>query len=335
MNIPQRLACLALCFASLAAHADDAPAKLPALAAEPGSVTISGLSSGGFMAVQFHVAHSALIRGAGVLAGGPYYCAKGSMFNATWHCMSPNFFLSAPKPEELRAEVEKQAAAKTIDAPEKLRDSRVWLLSGGHDGVVTTDVVDATHAFYLQYLPASAVLYERLPEAGHAMIAPQATTAGACEVTATPFINQCGAFDAPRRLLTHLLGALKPRAATASGELLTFDQSEFAPPQAGMAATARLYIPTGCRAGGCRLHVALHGCKQNIDTIGETYVTESGYNQWAESNRLIVLYPQTANTLNSLGCWDWFGYTGADYHTRNAPQIKAIRAMIDRLLAKP
>ena len=32
--------------------------------------SISGLSSGGYMAVQFHVAHSGTLRGAGVTAGG-------------------------------------------------------------------------------------------------------------------------------------------------------------------------------------------------------------------------------------------------------------------------
>jgi poly(3-hydroxybutyrate) depolymerase len=45
-------------------------------------ITVSGLSSGAFMAVQMHVANSATIRGAGVFAGGPYYCAKGSMMTA-------------------------------------------------------------------------------------------------------------------------------------------------------------------------------------------------------------------------------------------------------------
>ena len=38
---------------------------LPMLGAEASNVTVSGLSSGGFMAVQFHVAHSAIVKGAG------------------------------------------------------------------------------------------------------------------------------------------------------------------------------------------------------------------------------------------------------------------------------
>jgi poly(3-hydroxybutyrate) depolymerase len=41
---------------------------------DPSKVTVSGLSSGGFMAVQMHVAYSSVFSGAGIFAGGPYYC---------------------------------------------------------------------------------------------------------------------------------------------------------------------------------------------------------------------------------------------------------------------
>jgi len=35
--------------------------------------------------------------------------------------------------------------------------------------------------------------------------------------------------------------------------------------------------------------------------------------------------------FNPRGCWDWWGYTGPDYHTHTAPQIHAVKAMLDRL----
>ena len=47
-------------------------AELPALGAT--HATVSGMSSGGFMAVQMHVIYSDLFEGAGVVAGGPFYC---------------------------------------------------------------------------------------------------------------------------------------------------------------------------------------------------------------------------------------------------------------------
>ncbi|MBL8397499.1 MAG: poly(3-hydroxybutyrate) depolymerase, partial [Candidatus Accumulibacter sp.] len=68
------------------------------------------------------------------------------------------------------------------------------------------------------------------------------------------------------------------------------------------------------------------------------------YNSWADSNRLIVLYPQTVPRhgpafgslkwiTNPFSCWDWWGYTGRDYSTRHGVQIKAVRAMLERLAA--
>ena len=58
----------------------------------------------------------------------------------------------------------------------------------------------------------------------------------------------------------------------------------------------------------------------------------SGFARWADTNNIIVLFPQTAATpLNPQGCWDWWGYTGREYLTRKAPQIVAVRRMIERL----
>ena len=42
---------------------------------DPAQVSVSGLSSGAFMANQFHIAHSADIMGAAMIAGGLYGCA--------------------------------------------------------------------------------------------------------------------------------------------------------------------------------------------------------------------------------------------------------------------
>ena len=41
-----------------------------------GESSVSGLSSGAFMTVQLHLAHSASFAGAGIIAGGPFRCAE-------------------------------------------------------------------------------------------------------------------------------------------------------------------------------------------------------------------------------------------------------------------
>jgi poly(3-hydroxybutyrate) depolymerase len=333
---------LGACFGS--AMAAD---RLPALEADPSNVTVSGLSSGAFMAVQFHVAHSSIVRGAGVLAGGPYYCAQqgGVLFAVA--CMQPKPGWPIPAPEKRIHEVVDQARKGNIDGPQNLRTSRVWLLSGGKDSVVFTDVVNATSDFYQAVgVPASNILFERVRDSEHAMLNPDAKDAKACSFKGSPYLNKCGSFDAPGRLFAHLLknkGKLKPAAKTDDGEFLTFDQSEFTDEHSVMDSEAFVYIPKGCRDDDakCGVHIAFHGCGQQKEELGELYAREAGYNRWAESNKLIVLYPQAVKdyslTLegpkNPNGCWDWWGYTSVQgYHLQSALQISAVKAMLDRLI---
>jgi poly(3-hydroxybutyrate) depolymerase len=62
--------------ATLAATSASA-AALGAYNVDPDSVSVSGLSSGGFLAVQLGVAYSDIfVTGFGVFAGGPYDCAR-------------------------------------------------------------------------------------------------------------------------------------------------------------------------------------------------------------------------------------------------------------------
>lgn len=54
-----------------------AAAALSAYNVDPSSVSVSGISSGGFFAVQLGVAYSDVFPvGFGVFAGGPYDCAR-------------------------------------------------------------------------------------------------------------------------------------------------------------------------------------------------------------------------------------------------------------------
>lgn len=97
-----------------------------------------------------------------------------------------------------------------------------------------------------------------------------------------------------------------------------------------------VYVPSGCnsQSSNCRVHVSLHGCQQGRYLIGNKYVLHTGYNEVAELNNIIVIYPQaTSSLLNLFGCWDWWGYTGPYYATKLAPQMKAIKDMVDRVLS--
>ena len=304
---------------------------LQPLGAEPAGVTVSGVSSGGYMAVQMHVAHSAIVKGAGVIAAGPYYCAKGSLAKAYYNCLDPGFFVPLPATASLRAEAEAQAKAGRIDATAHLASGRAWIFYGTKDRTVSRDVVEALIAFYGAYKVDTRVVRDK--PAGHAMITESAGTAD-CGATQSPFINDCD-YDAAGEILKHLLGA---RAATKEGGALrSFDQNEFAAGDAAaisMAAAGFAYVPKACEAERCRIHVAFHGCRQSAGEIGQRFVREAGYNRWADAHRLIVLYPQASSSAwNPRACWDWWGYTGERYHTKEGAQVRVVKAMLERLSA--
>lgn len=335
--------------AALALAAARAAPPLPALGADLGGVTVSGISSGGYMAVQFEVAYSSMVSGVGVLAAGPYDCAEGSTWRALTTCMAPGALWSPPRAAEAVAQAESYATAGRIDPLRGVGSARVWVLSGDGDQTVERPVVDALVAFYRHFVGQTALRYVRLPEAGHAMISVADPQPNACATSEPPFINRCGKFDAAGELLAHLLGRVAPRAEQPRGELLPFDQRAFtagAAADISMADRGYVYVPPGCRAGGCRVHLALHGCRQSEEQIGLRFVEGAGYNAWADTNRLIVLYPQTTPrygfapgswswVYNPKGYWDWWGYTRASYATRDGAQPRALRAMLARLAELP
>ena len=72
-------------------------------------------------------------------------------------------------------------------------------------------------------------------------------------------------------------------------------------------------------------------------TFGTTFVRNAGYNKWADTNNIIVLYPQAIASsplgfaLNPNGCWDWWGYDDANCAIRSGRQMAAVKAMVNRI----
>jgi poly(3-hydroxybutyrate) depolymerase len=320
-------------------------------------ISVSGISSGGYMAQQFHVAHSAHVSGAGIIAGGPYRCAAGSyppfswfdfsgLYTATSVCSDTNpywFFQGPPDVDFSIDETRREAAAGTIDDPAHLRGDRIWLLSGSEDRTVPSKVVDALRRYYLEFVGESDLRYVKLDGAGHAMITDD--YGNECAQSRSPYISDCD-FDAAGALLAHVYGALRPRAADSELQAaLEFDQTGyFDPADAGISLNrvGHVYVPDRCLAGErCRLHVAFHGCQQHQELIGDDFYTQSGYNGWAQTNGLVILYPQTrasrpallpGSGSNPKGCWDWWGYSGDDYHRKSGAQIRAVADMVNHLV---
>ncbi len=317
--------------------------RLPAYGVDLRKTSVSGLSSGAFMTTQFHVANSAILVGAGVIAGGPFYCSEAytslsALENATTNCMHP--LGSAPDGRELFAKAEEFARSGRVDAVANLADDRVYLFSGESDNVVTTRVVDETLAFYRAAgVPEANIEYVKSVDAGHAIVTNNSADSS-CALTRPPFINDCD-FVQSHAILRHIYGALSPPAKTPSGRILAFDQREFIDSdRSSMSEEAYAYVPKSCEEDTCKVHVAFHGCLQGAAQIGGRYYTTTGYNEIADTNGIIVLYPQAEISdpipFNPKGCWDFWGYSSPDrsdpnFYSKEAPQIAAVRRMLDRL----
>ena len=330
---------------------------------DPAQVSVSGISSGAFMANQLHIAHSAGIIGAGVIAGGLYGCTVDHELEdgvyalaslAVGPCMSVPTLL---QPVAFYAQLTADLAAKGwIDPPSNLTRSRVYMFTGQADKVVNSKAIELGTSLYRTLgVPASQVKFrdQDLPGAGAGHSWVTKNFGNACDANANPFINDCR-YDQAEDLLQTIYGPLQPPAAPPAGHIVAFDQMEFVPGKAaaanGLLDTGYLYVPRACESGAarrCRLHVVLHGCLQSAEVLRDEFYTKIGVNEWADTNRIVVLYPQahaigvaelssqdSSSLLNTNpeGCWDWWGYAGdKQYLTKQGVQVGAIWSMVQRV----
>ncbi|MET9323399.1 PHB depolymerase family esterase [Streptomyces sp. NPDC003038] len=294
----------------------------------------AGISSGGYMATQLHVAYSGTFDGSAVFASGPYYCAQNNLTKALNACMEVSQDLQLNQLEQTTRE---WSAQGRIDGVAALNGDPVYAFSGSGDSTVERPVVTALSDYYSRF--GARVRYDKSTNAGHAWVSPLGPNA--CTTTAAPWINNCG-MDAERDFLGHLLGSVNAPASTPGGTLIRFDQNAYAPGGAAkpisMDEKGFVYVPTSCANGvTCKVLVTLHGCKQgySYQGFGTTFIDKAYLNEYADTNNLIVLYPQaipTATLDNPNGCWNWWGYLNdPDYARHGGKQIETIMGMVRAL----
>jgi poly(3-hydroxybutyrate) depolymerase len=331
--------------------------ELRSYAIRPDRIFVAGISSGGFMAVQMHLAWSGTFRGAAIYAGGPDGCAEGSLATALGACSSD----SPPIPlRTLESRVAGWAREGLIDPLQNLRGQPVYLWAGRLDGTVVPRVTDDLRRFYTHF-GADVFRYDDGFAAEHGWESPDGPLP--CAVKASPYIIACrlsdmaaaGAasasqvYDSEAVWLSRWFGPLTPRnAGRLRGTIISFAQDPFAPggdaAAISMDRTGYAFVPEGCAAGRtCGLVLALHGCLQSHGAIGMTFVERAGINEWADTNGIVVLYPQAATYPpsfldfgNPLGCWDWWGYLDdPDYAVKTGPQMRALHAIVARAAGLP
>jgi poly(3-hydroxybutyrate) depolymerase len=383
------LLCAALVLGAHVVHADDGRGLQRG--ANASDVSLSGVSSGAAMAVQYAVAHSASIVGVGSIAGPAWGCAEGRVSQAINDCMCGRHPV-ASKIDTARAvassnngDIDPLISGK----PHALQRSYVFQSNG--DGTVVAQAANAGIDFLTSFIGKSPVVDRGNPgdgsnNAGHGIVSPDGIDACIATGNETIYVRRCGTEDNAGKLFLALYGQgstydaskrvnnidasevwqfdqqrliddVKNRVGTIASDRLffLFPYKSSRRQNLDMAKTGYLYVPPACRPSGskCRIHIALHGCKQDA----RNFATTAGYNNWAEHYKVVVIYPALepeaplseavcqmapvqpiANSSwvepNPNGCWDWWGYLDAGwpdehrYLTKKAPQMQVIERII-------
>jgi poly(3-hydroxybutyrate) depolymerase len=314
---------------------------LPRLKIDASRVAVAGLSSGAYMATQAQIAYPERFPNAALIAGGPYGCAGGKLDTALGSCMKGT---PVPDASALAALARERARSGETGDLHALAKAHVYVLHGKDDAVVAPPVAEAAARFYQQLRDGDPALKGmQVRDDGDRAFAhnlPVAAQGDDCGKSVSPYLGHCG-FDAAGEVFAQLFGKPAHAAGEAKGELRRFDQNAYKPDGADafLADEGYVYLPPSCLAGKpCGLLVAFHGCKQNATAVGEVFVKDAGFNRWADAYGVAVLYPQTRASmapLNPQACWDWWGYSGADYDTRRGVQLRWLVRAVEALGLPP
>ncbi|CAF1256803.1 unnamed protein product [Adineta ricciae] len=192
-------------------------------------VTVSGLSSGAAMTAQLHLVYSSTISGSGILAGPPYYCARGNSKNVDECLYGPEKSIPV---EELISQLQSYASAGTADPTSNIKNDPVYIFTGKYDPVVFPDVVKLNAKVFLSFGANIKPNYEMHATHGYAT----ENFGGSCEIPDLKyFINNCS-FNLAYDVLNHIFGGnlTKPgQSVPLTGQFITFDQPALMSPESG------------------------------------------------------------------------------------------------------
>jgi hypothetical protein len=258
----------------------------------------------------------------------------GSMSAATGVCMKQ--YMGTP---DLNRYINYTSAAFSsgeIDDPANLDDDLVFMFSGSVDSTVDPLVMHTLEDYYSNYIKTGSITSEFDVAAEHCL--PTLDFGEPCTVSKSPYIGKCN-YDGAGLALNKLYGGSLASGTAVASHLTAFDQSPFVPATgSSLGSQGYIYVPAACEDGTtqCKLHISFHGCVQDLASIGNEYAADTGFNDWAEANNIIVLYPYAVTSVmpsNPNACWDWWGYTNADYVYQSGVQMKFVKDMIDHMTA--
>ncbi|SPO07206.1 uncharacterized protein DNG_09900 [Cephalotrichum gorgonifer] len=186
---------------------------------DPSSVSVSGLSAGGFMSAQLGIAYSGTFKtGFGVFAGGPYDCARSQTYTTCMYNSNPS--ITQPL-SNMRS-----WSGQKIDSLDNLKNRNIYMQVGSADSTVGPNVMNQLKTQLANFDDASKVSYVTTQGAAHVFPTDfDGTGNNKCGSASSPFIANCG-YDGAGAVLKWMYGELSDRNTGAlTGSVLSFDQT--------------------------------------------------------------------------------------------------------------
>src|SRR5881394_2670202 len=150
-------AALAIVFSAQAA------VPLPKLNVDTSKTSVSGLSSGGFMANQLGYAYSSSFKGVAVFAGGPYMCAGHNNYTA---CMY-NATISSSMLSTMQTDINTWSGSQ-IDAKANVAGQKVYMFVGTSDYTLGPNPMNAVQTQYTNNgVTAANLIYVQRASTAH------------------------------------------------------------------------------------------------------------------------------------------------------------------------
>jgi len=318
--------------------------ELPQLNIIKGGIYSQGGSSGGDMAIQFHIAFSKHVTGVCGNDAQPYHCAVTRfpgdyLLPQTEESSVPHCYGC---PDGMTVLYDKcKNHPQHVDVGMLPDYPRRVCGDGGKPGCID----DAANIYddYVYLSRGECRTYIGGAEVNTLAMYGMMTTD---PETQLKYIDKCATeegVDDDKECITHVMGPkvkINPPAATASSRVRVFNMMPFiADYNLGFESTAFAYIPGACynTTTACRALVHFHGCGGNNGPDQDARI-----HLWAETNNLVVLYPRIKKNNNvtrtypnsyeiARGCWDGYGQLSDSYALQNGEHMATVWRMVARL----
>lgn len=318
------------------------------------TLTISGISAGAAMSIQYGIAFSSQVNANGIIAGIPLYCSQGMVAYALM-CMDTPELINI---NSIISTAQIWEAEGLIDPMSNIKNQYMHLWSGTADTVVYQGVMIKVAEMF-EYMGATSITSIFNYSSEHAWITNR--YGNSCSYLGEPYVNNCG-YDFSGEYLSRAwnsmasagkknLAPFQAQGTMNGANFFQFDQTKYGASASSnsLASIGYLYVPTQCGtvtqsgtntviSGGsvqCHIHLNFHGCTQQADLIGKQYITQTNLNEYAETNNFIVVYPQSSTNLeNPKGCFAWWDFSGFDsnFANKDGAQMSMFNEMMQNLM---